>query len=210
LRNAVETLTDCVVTVTNYKKDGTKFINQSSLFTVFESDSDCPHERMATVQLLCVHADVTGLSEELQQQVQADALALKQLVQRSLHKGSLSVVADVSSTSVSGKALPHISSQHYPRVGAALRAAEVDCQLTELVCAPWRRHRRGIACEIPEEAPSALHAKREEEIVPRFDAWKLYDAGGGQWPRCRREYVGSDGPVMQGFVTTCIALCHSS
>ena len=90
LRKAIETLSDCVVTVTNYKKDGTKFINQSSLFPVFETDSQCPHERMATVQLLCVHADVTSLNEQLREQLQADALALKQVVQRSLQKGTFS------------------------------------------------------------------------------------------------------------------------
>jgi hypothetical protein len=102
MREAVDTLSDCVVTVTNYKKDGTKFINQSSLFTVFETDSECPSERMATVQLLCVHADVTSLNEQLRQQLQADALALKQVVQRSLHKGSFSNDDD-DQVGISGK-----------------------------------------------------------------------------------------------------------
>ena len=37
--------------------DGSKFVNQSSLFAVFTSPSSCK----ATAQLLCVHADVTGL-----------------------------------------------------------------------------------------------------------------------------------------------------
>ena len=100
MHTAVETLTDCVATVTNYKKDGTKFINQSSLFTVFETEADCQHERMANVQLLCVHADVTDLDDGVRRQVQADAQALKEVVQRSLHQGALpSEVASASGKS---------------------------------------------------------------------------------------------------------------
>ena len=57
MRSAVEAVTDCVVRVTNYRKDGSKFVNQSSLFAVFTSRGSCK----ATAQLLCVHANVTGL-----------------------------------------------------------------------------------------------------------------------------------------------------
>ena len=57
MHSAVEAVTDCVVRITNYRKDGSKFMNQSSLFSVFTS----PSNYKATAQLLCVHADVTGL-----------------------------------------------------------------------------------------------------------------------------------------------------
>lgn len=102
MRKAIETLSDCVVTVTNYKKDGTKFINQSSLFPVFETDSHCPHERTATVLLLCVHADVTSLNEQQREQLQGDALAVKKVVQRSLQKGTFSN-GDDDQVGISGK-----------------------------------------------------------------------------------------------------------
>ena len=105
MKNAIETMTDTVATITNYKKDGTKFLNQSSLFVVFAEPSTetCPHKRMATAQLLCVHADVTGLGSEVCDQVQEDATALKDVVQQCLQDGTLTINKD-GQFGTSGKA----------------------------------------------------------------------------------------------------------
>ena len=102
MRTAIETMTDCVATITNYKKDGTKFINQSSLFVIFQTASDCPHTKMATAQLLCVHADVTGLGPEVCKQVEDDATVLKGVVQQALQDGTLDVNKD-GGVGLSGK-----------------------------------------------------------------------------------------------------------
>jgi hypothetical protein len=50
MRKAIETMTDTTVRLTNYRKDGSSFINQSSLFVIFATKSTCAVERKATVR----------------------------------------------------------------------------------------------------------------------------------------------------------------
>ena len=87
----------------NQRKDGTIWLNQSSLFHVFATESSCSAERHNSALLMCVHQDVTGLSEEQCLERNAHAEELKSIIQGCLSTSNVSdnrSLADIRSSEV--------------------------------------------------------------------------------------------------------------
>ena len=84
MAHACTTMTDTKVQLCSQRKDGSTFVNQSSLFVVFSTDSCCLKERQNSGLLMCVHADVTGLTPEQCDERQAHAEELKAIIQKCL------------------------------------------------------------------------------------------------------------------------------
>ena len=84
MRHACATMTDTSVKLQNQRKDGSVFMSQSSLFHVFATESNCTHERHNSALMMCVHADVTGLTDEQCAERNASAEELKDVVQACL------------------------------------------------------------------------------------------------------------------------------
>ena len=79
--HACATMTDTHVLLRYQRKDGSIFVNQSSLFCVFATDSCCMKERQSTALMMCVHADVTGLTPEQCEERQTHAEELRNIIQ---------------------------------------------------------------------------------------------------------------------------------
>ena len=100
---ACQTMTDTNFRILNQRKDGSIFLNQSSLFHVFASESSCSAERHNSALLMCVHQDATGLTEEQCLERNKHAEELKTIIQGCLstsHRSDTRSLADIRSSEV--------------------------------------------------------------------------------------------------------------
>ena len=126
MREACSNMTDTHVRLRNQRKDGSVFLNQSSLFTVFATESACAQERHNSALLMCVHADATGLTEAECQKRNADAEELKNIIQACLSQSSRTdhrSLAEIRSSEVRPPAMPSQLFQAYLRKEAVGQSA---------------------------------------------------------------------------------------